>query len=178
MPFENDNREIEHPIHLSNAGVGGIILILIGVFCLAAQSLGLSAVLILGGLGALFLVWALLVRTTALLVPGGVLTGIAAGLALLHSPLIPQIENGRGGLFLLGMAGGWGLISLLSLFTASHGRWAAWPLIPGGVLALIGVALISDGIWLQALGLVGRGWPLLLIAIGMYVVLRQKELAE
>ena len=68
-------------------------------------------------LGVAFIVWAALGRVAALLVPGGILTGVGTGI-LLHS------EYG-GAVFLLALAGGFALIPVLSLLLFQ--RRVGWP---------------------------------------------------
>ncbi len=56
-----------------------------------------------------------------------------------------------------------------------RGRTAGdrWPIIPGGILtaAALLIAANQTGI----LGAVGRWWPLVLIAVGVYVILRPRQ---
>jgi hypothetical protein len=47
-----------------------------------------------------------------------------------------------------------------------------WPLIPGGILALVGGALLLGDAGLTFLTIVGQFWPLALVAAGLYLLWR------
>ncbi|MGH8246893.1 MAG: LiaF transmembrane domain-containing protein [Gammaproteobacteria bacterium] len=51
-------------------------------------------------------------------------------------------------------------------------QWGWWPLIPGGILTLIGLMLAADQVGL--LGAIGHWWPAILIVIGLYILLRRR----
>jgi len=150
------------PTHRRRSGlVTGIVLILIGTAVLLQTWLDLDRYLVLL-LGVAFLAWGALSHRTGLLIPGGVLTGIGLGVLVEAYPRILQGADPNGA-FLLCFAAGWFLITLLSaLFTCT--QW--WALIPGGIMAAIGGALIATrgGIRGQDLNLVYAG---LLIAAGL-----------
>ena len=60
---------------------GGLILIAIGLIALVGQFVTISlpadfGLLIVPGLGALFLVWGILTRKAGLVIPGGILSGV------------------------------------------------------------------------------------------------------
>ncbi|MCL4560190.1 MAG: hypothetical protein M1281_06215 [Chloroflexi bacterium] len=158
--------------------IAGGILILIGVMSLLQQIVDMSYLIFLPGLGLIFLAWGLLARKTGLLIPGGVLAGLGLGTYLIESPFLVLGEPAKGGVILLSMAAGWGLISLLSLFTEGAGKWVAWPLIPGGILALLGGIMMAGEPGLQVMEYVGKGWPVVLIAIGLYLILRRRDATE
>ena len=97
------------------------------------------------------------------IIPGGVLLALAAALVL--EPFV----SGEGfvAIFMLGM----GLtFVLLYLFPTPGGRMG-WALIPAAVLSLIGLAflLVASDIAASVAGLV---WPLALIIVGGYLLLR------
>jgi len=121
--------------------VAGIILVLIGVATLLQRWLDIGNYITLL-LGAALLIWGSISRKTGLIIPGGVLSGIGLGILAMQSPWHFPAEV-QSGIFLLCFALGWFLISLLSsLFTCT--LW--WPLIPGGIMALIGGAiLVTNG---------------------------------
>ncbi len=154
--------------------VGGIVLIAIGVLVLLNQLelVGNLGQLFLPALGILFLAWGLATRTFGLVIPGGVLGGIGLGIALIEGPLAGLGEPAQGGVFLLAFAAGWLLISLLSVFTASAFQW--WPLIPAGVLALVGGLLLIGEAGLSALKVLGYAWPVVLIGAGIWLLLRKR----
>ncbi len=155
--------------------VAGAALILIGVWSMVGQFIDFDAkgILFLPVLGAVFLLWGILTRSGGLLIPGGILTGIGVGVYLMDNMRGGDLsETAAPGVFLLSFAGGWALITLLSLVFAEEKMW--WPLIPGGILALVGVALFIGGTALDVLELVGRWWPALLILAGGWIIIKRE----
>lgn len=157
-----------------NRLIGGLVLIGFGVYLLAAQFFQAAWMgnLILPVLGLAFSLWGLVTRNGGLLVPGGILSGIALGTVLVTGPYAGATGETQGGVFLLAFAAGWALIAVLSLVI---GRLQLWPLIPGGILALIGGLLLGGATGLQMLEWLGRLWPLALIAGGVAALLRVRR---
>ncbi len=156
--------------------VGGAILITIGIMALLSQIPGLNAGLFfLPALGAIFLVAGVVSRQVGLLIPGGILAGIGAGTILMEGPFHFVEDPARGGIFMLAFAGGWLLISLAALLIQCK-IW--WPLVPGGIMALIGVSLLAGQPGLEVLKYASYGWPVILIAVGLYLLLRRKDLEK
>lgn len=151
----------------------GIALIGIGALLLIAQFIQAQwlSVLILPTLGAIFLLWGLIARNPGLLVPGGILSGIGLGAYLNSGPFVEAAERVQGGVFLLAFAAGWILIVVASLAIRRR-QW--WPLIPGSIMAIIGVALMGGDFGLQILEWVGKLWPLILIGIGLGVLWQRR----
>jgi hypothetical protein len=174
---QNDFPE-NHTRRSSSAWMTGAILILIGAFSLVAQFVKLEwlQLLFLPMLGMIFLLWGILRRSGGLLIPGGILSGLGLGIILMNR--LPGLSGGpaQGGILLLSFAAGWALITLFSAVFTDYTMW--WPLIPGGILAFIGAALVIGGAWMQVLTLLGYGWPLILIAIGLYLVFWRNGLRE
>lgn len=123
-------------------------------------------------IGVAFLVAGIVTRQAGLLIPGGIMGGISLGIFLIEGPFTLVSEDDKGGLFMLAFAAGWFSIALLSLLTPER-QW--WALIPGGVMALIGLAALGGGIWGSLLRVLGFGWPVVLIAIGVYSLLRHRR---
>ncbi len=158
-----------------NRWMAGVALIGIGLLLLVAQLvggelLGRAFLLLLGGI---FVLWGLLSRQIGLLIPGGILSGLGLGVLLITGPFHSLEEADQGGVFLLAFALGWGLISLLSLLLPGRACW--WPLIPGGILALIGGGLLWGEAGRQVLEWVGQLWPVALIAGGLYLILWRRR---
>jgi len=157
--------------------VWGVVLVALGLWMLASNLLkwDLGAVFPLG-LGVLFLVWGSVARKLGLLIPGGILAGIGAGALLTAGPFSGLEDPAAGGLFLLSFGVGWALITLTSALFLRRTVW--WPLIPGGIMAFTGGALLIGGPALDMLATLGQGWPIVLIAIGLYLLLWRKGLQE
>lgn len=158
--------------------ISGLALILIGLLALAAQffKIDMIGTLLLSALGLVFLAWGLLSRSAGLLIPGGILSGLGLGVILVSGPFANAGDPALGGVFLASFALGWALITLLSALLP--GQFMLWPLIPGGIMAVIGTALLAGEPGLQILALAGQGWPLILIAIGLYMLLWRKGLQQ
>ena len=152
--------------------VGGFILISIGVVALLGQvvdfaaweNVGVSFVLLLG---LIFLAWGIFSRQAGPMIPGGIISGIGLGIILLANNLVPTgIEEG--GIFLMAFALGWGLITLLSALLTNDPQW--WPLIPGGIIGFIGLAVSFGGVFMNLLTVAAQLWPVILIVVGVYVL--------
>lgn len=154
--------------------ITGAALVLIGLFLFAGQFikaewLGLT---ILPGLGAIFLAWGLISRNFGLIIPGGILSGLGAGILLIETRFTMIDEVNKGGVVMLSFAAGWLLITLLS--GPVSGKVEFWPLIPGAIIGLAGGALLTGGMALEVLNLAGKSWPLGLIVVGLYLILWRK----
>lgn len=163
----------EEKVENRNRLVGGFALIILGLLALAAQFVDLEwlGLLILPALGVIFFVWGLLTRQSGLFIPAGILTGLGIGTLLVAGPFEGVTEDTQGGIFMLAFAFGWALIPLFSiLFTRERHLWA---LIPGGIMALIGIGLLFGGMAFTILEFLGIVWPVFLILGGLYLIFRR-----
>jgi hypothetical protein len=151
--------------------LGGAFMIILGVFFLAGQWLPDMAWLTLPAIASLLLAWGIITRAAGPLIPAGILSGIALG-AFLNS-FYPDGDDTGGGVFLLGFAAGWLLIPLLTRVFAEETHW--WPLIPAGIMGLIGLSIFMGGFMMTVLAWVGQLWPLVLIVIGAYMLYQQSQ---
>jgi hypothetical protein len=151
--------------------IGGLFLVGLGLYLLVAQFIRAEwmGMLILPGLSLIFLAWGLFTRNAGLLVPGGILGGIALGAYLTSNTFKDGMDVTQGAVFLLAFAAGWALITVLS---ALIGQRQLWPLIPGGILAAIGALMLVGDQGLTVLEWIGRLWPLALIAGGLATLWR------
>lgn len=158
-----------------NRSAAGIALIAIGLLVLVGQLTAWTNMvwLVLPALGLIFLAWGLVTRNFGLMVPGCILGGLGLGLFTMIGPLSDTLAWAQPSVFLFCFAAGFALISLFSLFMDDHFHW--WPLIPAAIIALVGVALITGGFGLDLLKLMSLAWPLLLIGLGIWVLLRRHE---
>jgi hypothetical protein len=156
--------------------VGGVMLILIGLMVLAGQFFPNAGLLFLPGLAILFLAWGLLTRKIGLIIPGGILSGIGAGAALIEGPFHYLPEQARGGVFLMTFAAGFVLIPLLAPFSRPAPRLVWWPLIPAFFIGGTGALLFAGQAGLNALQYANYAWPLVLVALGLYMILRRRDM--
>ncbi|NJN44998.1 MAG: hypothetical protein HC806_09955 [Anaerolineae bacterium] len=152
--------------------ITGLAFIALGLLWLAQEFVEIDGfgAIVLPGLAVIFLLWGIVTRSGGLLIPGGILAGIGTGVWLMST--LPLEGSGQAGVFLLSFAGGWGLITLLSAIFTDETQW--WALIPGGIMTLIGGALMAGGVALDILSLAGRFWPVILIVIGISVLLKRR----
>lgn len=147
----------------------GLVLAAIGVALLLARmhvvSQGPAVLLAIGGALALYGVFA---RAFGPLVPGCVLLGLGSGM-LLGDRGVEGFGVVRWQL--LGLGGGFILLFLLALVLGLGLRW--WPLVVGGVLAGVAVLPHIKGLLDPQVVVAFRTyWPVLLIAAGLYLVVR------
>lgn len=155
--------------------VAGAILMAVGLFTLAMQVWQPAGALALGLIAAVFVFFGLAARKPGLLIPAGIISGVALGVGLVEGPLARSNEMLQGGAFFLSVAGGFVLISLLTLalraIDASK-RMMTWPLIPAFFIALFG-GLVASGST-QMLEWVGKLSPLGLVLLGLILIIRRK----
>ena len=171
-PMKTKNTEKQTDVR--SRVIAGIALILIGALVMLAQVTQSSELTLLvpAVLGVIFLAWGLVTRTFGLVIPGSILLGIGLGAYLITGPYSGLESDAQGGLFMLAFAAGWLMMALLSPFTSSRFQW--WPLIPGGIIGAVGLALLSGGYLMQVLQIIGYGWPLILVGIGIYLLVRRR----
>ena len=100
-------------------------------------------------------------RTSAKVVAGSLLGGIASAVALVAVPFAGGGEATITGAILIGFAIGWALLALLSTrFGDGSHRWAA---VPAAALGLSGAALVILTPDSQTLDTLGWIWPPLLL---------------
>jgi hypothetical protein len=140
----------------------GIILVVIGLLLLGAQWFEIAGFGVLGAISIVFLASYAATRTYGLLIPGMTLAGLAVGVGLQESGYDPE-----GGLVVLGLACGFFGIYVIDVLLAGHAvRW--WPLIPGGILAVVGGSEVSRGT--AAADAIARFWPIVLVIAGLLVL--------
>ncbi|MGZ5420516.1 MAG: hypothetical protein ACXWES_08385, partial [Solirubrobacterales bacterium] len=102
-------------------------------------------------------------RTSARVVAGSLLAGVASAIALVAVPFADGGEATITGAILLGFAIGWALLAMLStrLGDGSH-RWAA---VPAAMLGLSAAGLTILTPDTQALDTLGWIWPPLLLGL-------------
>jgi hypothetical protein len=151
----------------SRSFVGPVILIVIG---LAALANNLGGDRFAGGfvplaIGIAFLVAYAASRKYGYLVPGGILTGIGAG--LLAASLFRVTDTDAGAYAAIGGGIGFLLIYGLDLMVSpSAGRW--WPVIPGSLMVVAGTGMVSGN--QELIRQLGQWSPVLLIALGVVIL--------
>jgi hypothetical protein len=143
----------------SSALTIGAVLVVVGAVLLAyrfSDTLAAGSAPLVIGLG--FVTWWAVGGGFGLMVPGGVLSGIGVGLILEEAGFYGDAVP-----FGLGL----GFLAIYVLDAVRRREWSRWwPLVPGVVL--VGVGLFGDTSAWESLG--GFGWPLILIAVGVVVL--------
>jgi hypothetical protein len=146
-----------------------IVLIVVGLVSLAMQILqpqtdvGGWIVLIIG---VAFVAVFAYTRRYGSLVPGGIMTGLGAGIIIAGTFTFPSDEVASGAIVLglgLGFLSIW-VIGAVARVAQHH----FWPLIPGGILAVVGGALLIGD---QAVAILDY-WYLAVILIGFVLLWR------
>jgi hypothetical protein len=141
--------------------VAGLVIAGIGLFFLAGQlepDIGRFATVFIGlALLAVFVV----TREYGFLVPGSILTGVGIGIVL-DTAASGVVETG---VMMLSLAGGFlGIWVIGSIYRLPQNHW--WPLIPGGILTLIGLVQMTRTDVASTL----RLWPVMLIVLGAFLL--------
>jgi hypothetical protein len=144
----------------------GVILIAVGATLFAVQLLHLDADVIVLVIGLVFASAFAATRRYGLLIPAGIMTGLGAGILL-------EDIGAKGEPAMLGL--GLGFLAIyavdaLSSGARAPGRW--WPLIPGAIITVIAGASGTFG--QEGARAIEQGWPILLIAVGAWLVMRRR----
>jgi len=161
--------------------VGGAVLIIVGILTFVGQlipdAMGeLFGTFLLLGLGIIFLIAGIITRESGWFIPGGILTGLGAGVGFITSSFAERFTVDEGGLFLMIFAAGWFLIPIMSIIFSDERH--LWALIPGVIIGLVGFAVIYGGVFMDVLEWIGYLWPLALIAAGVYILWRIRHPKE
>ncbi len=163
---------------------GGILLVLAGLFTLLQQfvDFDLSGGLFFGALALFFILWGATTHNSGLLIPGGILAGMSLGVFLVedNTGLIP--EHFEGTTFLLSLALGFALITVLGMIFTNAKAW--WALIVAGALSLVsvGVAIVESPessaikpIAEEIFRSLNYLWPVALVALGLWIIFKKNE---
>ena len=140
----------------------GIILVVIGLVLLVAQWFEVTGAGVLAAIAAVFLTTYAVSRNYGFLIPGMILLGLAAGVGLQESGYDP-----RGELVVIGLAGGFFGIFIVSVLTGHPDRW--WPLIPGSILSAVGSEQLVRGTVVA--DAIARYWPVVLVIAGVAILM-------
>lgn len=139
----------------------GTLLIVLGLGLYGMQFLGdTGESVVLCALGGLFIASYLFTRGYALLVVGGIILGLGIGSVGARTMWV------YGEFTELGLGVGFVLIYLIQLLYERRAHW--WPLLPGGVLILLGFQAWRD---FRRFLFSESGWPLILVIVGSLILL-------
>lgn len=151
---------------------GGVLMGLGSAFLLNQHGWPVFVICIVLGTGLPLLVWGMMRRLFGLVIPGCLLIGGALGVYLAW--IADAAENGltQTGMVLASLAFGWGLMTLFGRWITHHYIW--WPLIPGGIFAVVGLGLYIGGDPYHAIGMIGNTGGIALMIFGLYLLLMRK----
>ena len=162
---------------------GGWILVAVGVLFLLNQTIqidlpAISELLFLPAIATAFIVSASATRKVGLLIPGGILYGVGATAFIDANPFewsfVQRVDEAA--LFFFCFALGWASITLFSLLLDTCVQW--WALVVAAIFAFIGLAISVEGVFLDLLQYFSKGWPAVLIFIGLWSIFGRRTYQE
>jgi len=151
---------------------GGIILS-VGLVFLLTELRFLDFVLWIGtGIGIILLIWGISWGKFGLIIPGSLMITIAPGIFLAWGRTYELNPLAKTGIMIAVFSIGWFLIILFSRVTTAKFVW--WPLIPGGILAMVGWGLYIGGDPGNAPTFIANTGSIGLIIFGIYLLLMRK----
>ncbi len=149
-----------------------VILLVVGVIALLANITQSSVLglLMLPALGLLFLGLGVTTHRFGFIIPGGILTGLGIATFLSIQVFTPGDQE-TGGVVVLGLGLGFLVIPVFGHFMSEPRGNHVWAFVPGIILGLIGLALFAGDAGLNLLSALGQIWPVILLAIGLYLLL-------
>ena len=155
--------------------IPGCILASLALCFIYSQLRFLDFVLyILSGTGLVLLSWGVISKLFGLIIPGSLLITIGPGIYLPWGTNFGINALTKTGTMLVVFSIGWGLIILFSRVLTTKFVW--WPLIPGGVLAVVGWGLYIGGDPTNAASFIANTGSISLIIFGLYLLLLRKSI--
>ncbi len=155
--------------------VPGGIIAAIGFCFIFSELLFLDFVLyIVTGTGVVLLAWGGYSRLLGLIIPGSLLITIGPGIYLAWGTNLASNALTRTGMMLVIFSLGWGVLILFSRKITAKFYW--WPLIPGGIFAVVGWGLYIGGDPGNAMEFIANTGSIGLIIFGLYLLLMRKSI--
>lgn len=153
------------------------ILVSTGLCMLFSRMRLLDFVLYLSvGIGGMLLGIGYFKRWMGLIIPGAIVLGSGLGVYLAWGTGLAPNALAQTGLMLVCFAFGWIAISVFSRKVTDQFVW--WPLIPGGILAMVGWGLYIGGNPGEAASFIGNTGSVGLIVLGMYLLLLRRGIKK
>ncbi len=124
------------------------------------------------GTGFVLLVWGVFWRLIGLIIPGSLLISIGPGIYLPWGTELGINILTKTGMMLVIFAIGWVMIILFARVLTTRFMW--WPLIPGGIQAVVGWGLYIGGDPGGAAAFIANTGSIGLIIFGLYLLLMRK----
>jgi hypothetical protein len=123
-------------------------------------------------LGVAFLAWGSFSKKIGLIIPGALLVSIGTGIFSAWENVTKPNGLTQTGIMLVWFALGWMLIIVFSRVITEKFVW--WPLIPGGIFAVVGWSLYLGGNPTNAVNFIGNSSSVGLIIFGLYLLLLRR----
>jgi len=127
---------------------------------------------VLTGLGLVLLAVGISKHWIGLIIPGCLLIGIGPGTSIAWGAGAATNTLAQTGVMLVWFALGWGLITMFSRVVIDKFVW--WPLIPGGIIAMVGWGLYIGGNPGNAIAFIGNTGSIVIIIFGIYLLLMRR----
>lgn len=124
------------------------------------------------GVGSGFLIWGLGQRLLGLIITGCLLSSIGFGIYSGWNQIISTNGLTETGIMLVWFGLGWGSITIISRLRMR--QYLGWPLIPAGILGVVGWGLYSGGDPNNALSFIGNTGALGVLIFGLYFLLMRR----
>jgi hypothetical protein len=128
------------------------------------------------GLGIALIVWGSFSRLFGLIIPGCLLLGIGPGIYIAWGTTGQPNGLVQTGTMLVWFAFGWGLITIFSRLLNNNFIW--WPLIPGGILFVVGCGLYIGGNPSESATFVSNTTAVGLMILGFYLILLRRGIRK
>jgi len=151
---------------------GGIILSVGLTFLLTDLRLIDFVLWVVTGTGLVLLIWGIYWRLFGLIIPGSLLITTGPGIYLAWGTAMGQNALAKTGIMIAIFALGWALIILFSRVLTATFVW--WPLIPAGILGMVGWGLYIGGDPANAGAFIANTGSIGLIIFGIYLLLLRK----
>ncbi|GAP14664.1 hypothetical protein LARV_02438 [Longilinea arvoryzae] len=131
---------------------------------------------IVTGFGLVFLLTGIYTRLFGLILTGALLVGIGPGVYFGWNQNAGPNALAQTGIMLVWFSLGWGILTVLN--RALFHKFIWWPLIPGGILGMVGWGLYIGGNPGNALSFIGNTGSIGLIIFGAYLLLMKRGLHQ
>jgi uncharacterized membrane protein len=152
-----------------------LILIVVGLLALVPNIVTVPDIgpYVLPVIGVVVLAYGLFAWRYGATVAGSIMTGLGVGV-LFTQTRNDLTGNVEGGIIVLCLAAGFIGVALMNVLFERKAFW--WPLIPGVILGVVGALLTIDSRdSINLLEQIGRYWPILLMLLGVWMLLRHDE---
>lgn len=153
---------------------GGIFAALGACFLFSDRSFFAFVLYLVTGIGLILMIWGLFWRLYGLIIPASLLVTIGPGIFIAWATHTAANPLSKTGLMIAAFSFGWGLIVFFARIILAKFVW--WPLIPGGVMAMVGWGLYIGGDPGGAPSFIANTGSVALIIFGLYLLLLRKSI--